>query len=433
MCKKIKVFFYLFLFISNIVIAQQVSFENKVTSNLFDMYGGGSNFQFAFDGIYDEVSMLVDYNRLYGGIQGKFGLSRLNFDGSTEQWGLSWVNDAAQMFRYGGYDWFIEYEARPGKTVIFSDDVYTYGSYLPVFNGNLESGNLGSDFGLLLKEDGLCIGIGVDFGLGSRTTQTSLVSGVSAGVSSVSGSNDAVLSKLSTTGSAGDVMVGNTALYSSKKVSDVVFDVNLLDLSKLPGFNFGVEYNYEDMFTVGLTARNLLSAVKGFTTKFVSGGIGNSESVAASLNFALIGIENMLLTAGFYINDDGVLSDYMVVDGTLFSTGFLVSSERMELAADFVCAWISTMLLPSKMCNNYSGYDTYIALRASYLASEHWKAELIIRGTASLGKGYATFFEANPNLQYVLNEHNSFSVGLDVISTSGYYNICIPCYWSYRM
>ncbi len=427
----------------------QTYFTNTVSSNVIDIYSDGSTgsgMQVAFDGIFNEVTTGFRSERIEAGITGKFGISRYNITDQSTQTalGLSWVNDAAQMFRYDGYDWFIDYRAFPWMSVIFSDDVYIFGSYLPVFNGNIESGNLGSDFGVMfnLLNNDLRIGLGVDFGLGSRTTQTTMVSGlVGATVSSVAGTKASTSTTATVTTAAlsdgnvkgvtpATVMVGNTALYSSKKVSDVAFDVDLSDISKkAPGINFGFEYDRPNSFGFGLVGRNLLKLANmnnSATERWTVGAYGH-----------IIANNDMLFTFGFSTDDDGVFGDYFVVDGFLLSFGFAASSGKLDIAFDFVTALVETLglkngVIPNRT-GNTTGFDVYAALSGTYHFSPSWSINLILRGTGAMAAGYSAFFEAYPNVKWQLNRRHSFGLGADIIATSGYYNINFPLYWSYRM
>ena len=67
----------------------------------------------------------------------------------------------------GGFDFGDSYiEIRPFEHVGFEfhEKIFTAGSYLPVWDDNASTGNIGSDFGLVIRPvDGLIIGGGLDF------------------------------------------------------------------------------------------------------------------------------------------------------------------------------------------------------------------------------------------------------------------------------
>ena len=412
----------------------QVSFQNTVSTGVVDIYGEPKeSVNCDFAGLYDEVNLGVRSERILAGINGKFGISRFEFGGSNEV-GLSWVNDAAQIFKYGGYDWFIDFKALPFMTVIFSDDVYTYGSFLPVFNGNLETGNIGSDFGVLLNflDNNLRVGVGVDFGIGNRTTSTSIegATGAEATIKLNTDGTEVVDGGTLTPTKTKGTFEGNSVLYSSKKISATGFEVDLSDPKKAPGVNLGIEYTYKDIFSVGATGRNLLRLNGDF--------FKNSDYFALGVYGSYTGLRNVLITGGLSINDDGIFGDYFVVDGTLVSLGFAAGNlgfadgkGQLEIAFDFVTAILSTAI--GSFENNYSGYDIYAALRGTYHFNQQWKLNLVVRGTGSIIYMLPALFEFNPGVTWQMNRHHSFGAGVDFLFTRAYYTVNFPLYWTYRM
>ena len=405
-----------------------VDFQNKLSSNVVNLYNSQSD----FDGIFDELSVNLEYGKLYAGIYGKFGFARLGGDINT--WGISWVGDGAQLGQYGGYDWYVEYWALPKVIFIFSDDVYLHGSYLPVFNGNLESANMGSDFGVIAVQDGVRLGIGIDFGLGVRTTTTTMSGGGTTTISSTAGATTTIYSGTATgTG----IMNGHSQGYSTKAIKATDFDIDLLYqtvlLNKFPPINLGLEYSYNDTLYFGATWRNMLaSIINSFPfVKEQFNTVYSSEPFSLSASIAYTGIENMLLTGGIAVNDDGVFGEYFVVDGTLLTFGFATGYDNMELALDVATAFISTMFFPDT--NNYSGYDIYAALRAIYHISSHITLDTVLRGSGSLVAGLSPFVELNPNFIWNITPHNSLSAGINVLLTNGYYNVNFPLSWTHTM
>lgn len=76
-------------------------------------------------------------------------------------------NDEKSYLEFSGYtvkDYWIEFSPVKILTLGFHDTINALGSYLPIWDDNLASGNLGSDFVFVLKPvDGLKIAGGIDF------------------------------------------------------------------------------------------------------------------------------------------------------------------------------------------------------------------------------------------------------------------------------
>lgn len=187
-------------------------------------------------------------------------------------------NDEKSYLEFSGYtvkDYWIEFSPVKILTLGFHDTINALGSYLPVWDDNLASGNLGSDFVFVLKPvDGLKIAGGIDF--------------------------------ISTIG------VINPA--SVQKPGEEIRATNLKT-------NLGVEYVADnELWSIGFTARNIFDDGRSF-------GLYGSFS----------GLDNWTFMGGFAINDEGVEGPLNVkVGGNILSAAIIYEHKKFDLSAELV-------------------------------------------------------------------------------------------------
>lgn len=187
-------------------------------------------------------------------------------------------NDKKSYLEFSGYtvkDYWIEFSPVKILALGFHDTINALGSYLPVWDDNLASGNLGSDFVFVLKPvDGLKIAGGIDF--------------------------------ISTIG------VINPA--SVQKPDEEIRATNLKT-------NLGVEYVADnELWSIGFTARNIFDDGRSF-------GLYGSFS----------GLDNWTFMGGFAINDEGVEGPLNVkVGGNILSAAIIYEHKKFDLSAELV-------------------------------------------------------------------------------------------------
>ena len=246
------------LFGASVFAETNVSFTNKVTSDVVEVTipnEGDTSAKFA--GVKEKVTVEVTSEKVNASVAGAFVYS-----GSEESQQVAWSGEA---------DWYVEYSPIDLLTVFWSDDIMTDGSYLPVVDDNVVVGNLGSDFGLLVKPvSGLRITGGMDF--------TSVFAG-----------------------------------------SDVHVDLN-----------FGADYNIKDYVTVGLGFRDVagkddfsfggfasVTAVKDLVVNI--GGAYNSEAPTIFGDTAAIAGNLLTLGASYSFQDLSLGFDFATNFGVDFA------------------------------------------------------------------------------------------------------------------
>ena len=125
----------------------ELAFENDLYTGIVDISNDGAS----FGGFEDEVIV-------------EFTSERVDFkvDATTDFL-------AQDEFELGEYDvdWYVEFRPVQMLTLGFSDPVFTTGSYLPLADDNIGTGNIATTNGfatILRPINGLRIGAGLDFG-----------------------------------------------------------------------------------------------------------------------------------------------------------------------------------------------------------------------------------------------------------------------------
>lgn len=140
------------------------SFENEIGSNVIDSWHWSSDddsidSKTKFAGVYDNVVADYDGGILKVGVDATFAATPWGYNndhGDKDYWTVNWDGDA---------DWYIEFNPFDMVGFGFSDELYTAGSYLPVFDGNISGGNYSTNgFAVLIRPaKEFTIGAGFDF------------------------------------------------------------------------------------------------------------------------------------------------------------------------------------------------------------------------------------------------------------------------------
>jgi len=132
--------------------AQEVSFENKLSSNLVDINITDAGSETAFSGFENETTVEYSSDQLDMGLTVKFNISKEDDDS---------ISIGAEDFVD---DYFIEFRPIELLGLGFHKGYAVAGSYLPCLDGEIEAANIGSDFGLFIRPiDGLVLAGGIDF------------------------------------------------------------------------------------------------------------------------------------------------------------------------------------------------------------------------------------------------------------------------------
>lgn len=253
-----------------------VSFSNELKSDVISSVSTKSPnedkiiTETAFAGFANETIAEVHTDKVSAGLEIHSFINSRKYRNSD--------NDEKSYLEFSGYtvkDYWIEFSPVKILTLGFHDTINALGSYLPVWDDNLASGNLGSDFVFVLKPvDGLKIAGGIDF--------------------------------ISTIG------VINPA--SVQKPDEEIRATNLKT-------NLGVEYVADnELWSIGFTARNIFDDGRSF-------GLYGSFS----------GLDNWTFMGGFAINDEGVEGPLNVkVGGNILSAAIIYEHKKFDLSAELV-------------------------------------------------------------------------------------------------
>ena len=132
--------------------AQEVTFENKLSTGIVDITITDDDSDNEFAGFENETTAEYSSDNLDMGVTLKFNLAKEEDDaisiGSEE-----YVDD-----------YFIEFRPVDVLGIGFHKGYSVAGSYLPCFDGEIEAANIGSDFGVFIRPiEGLVIAGGLDF------------------------------------------------------------------------------------------------------------------------------------------------------------------------------------------------------------------------------------------------------------------------------
>ena len=150
--KKLVIAGALCAFTAALSFAQEVSFENKLSSEIVNINISDDDTETSFAGFENETSAEYSSDNLDFGLTLKFNLAQEEDDS---------ISIGSEDFID---DYFIEFRPIDLLGIGFHRGYSVAGSYLPCLDGEIEAANIGSDFGLFVRPiEGLVISGGVDF------------------------------------------------------------------------------------------------------------------------------------------------------------------------------------------------------------------------------------------------------------------------------
>ena len=142
----------------------EVKFSNKVSSDIVEIVSNDDDTETEFAGIKNKTVFEYASDNLDAMIELVFWSKK-----ETDEKDPLDADDDKDYFAIGtgGFDFgdtFIEFRPFEVLGFEFHEKLNTAGSYLPVWDDNLSTGNMGSDFGVVVRPvEGLVFGAGVDF------------------------------------------------------------------------------------------------------------------------------------------------------------------------------------------------------------------------------------------------------------------------------
>ena len=244
-------------------------------------------------------------------------------------------------------DYYIEYRPVEILTIGFHDTINTEASYLPIWDDNASTGNFGSDFTVCLRPvNGLRIATGFDF------------------------------------------------------MSYFGMDADETDVNGQNGFiwNSGIDYTIEDLFSIGFTARNVLSKDRAF-------GFYSSLSAVEGLNLGL----------GFGINESGI-GEYEL-SGNILMLGASYENEdaAMNFALDFA----------TNFGNDQSEKDLYLAASWGWDFADDWALNTEVITGWNLNEADSGEYILHPFATWS-HEIHSIEAGLQVQFNENSSTVCFP-------
>ncbi len=150
--KKLVIAGALCAFTAALSFAQEVTFENKLSSEIVNINISDDDTETSFAGFENETSAEYSSDNLDFGLTLKFNIAQEEDDS---------ISIGSEDFID---DYFIEFRPIDLLGIGFHRGYSVAGSYLPCLDGEIEAANIGSDFGLFVRPiEGLVISGGVDF------------------------------------------------------------------------------------------------------------------------------------------------------------------------------------------------------------------------------------------------------------------------------
>lgn len=142
--------------------AQEVSFENTVSSDVVNIEINGGEFEGSFAGFENETVVEYSSDKLDLGLDILFGIGT---EKTLNDNGYLYIGQEDFAAGYSIEDYFIEFRPVELLGIGFHKAYALAGSYLPVEDDNVaDAGNIGSDLGLFIRPiEGLVIAAGLDF------------------------------------------------------------------------------------------------------------------------------------------------------------------------------------------------------------------------------------------------------------------------------
>lgn len=398
--KKLLAAFAAILACSSVFAEFSYRFYNKVYSDTMnirhvdeDYLGAPFDFKGDEDDSYTDTEFLGIYNRVYAEVKtdktDAMIKATFGFD--------DWTGDSDYGFHWTGYvdDWYVEYRPWSFLTLGFHDAIYMDGSYLPVFDDNLYSGNIGSE-----------------------------------GVTAVY-----IPSALN-----GALRIAATTPFTTKTNWAHADDEDTGDPDDTFDVGIGAIYTV-DLFQVGATIQDIfdgderrfgtyvnLPTLFGLCKELtVGGGFAHSEGNAVYDFDGSKTWDDYTYFGG--VNGENLLSSYLTYSGKVLVNAELVWNFNDD-------DWGSLVFVDDKGNVSAGGWDFYTAASVQFWISTPLSFEIVGKlvadtaqadGVDSLENIYAGEF----NIYYQLTQHSEVSVGASVDYFDKNYKVCFPCYWKY--
>ncbi|MBQ0052789.1 MAG: hypothetical protein KBT11_12140 [Treponema sp.] len=325
-----------------------------------------------FLNVDDEFKAELKTSKIDAMIKAKFAFGDLTNDGD---YGFKWKSEIE--------DWYVEYRPFDSITFGFHDAIYMDGSYLPIYDDNLYSGNIGSE-----------------------------------GITGVY--RPAALK--------GALRLAVTTPFTASRANYVLSDEDHEDVGKVNHtFNTGVGAIYTARyFQFGATVQDLFD--------------GNERRIGMYVNFPeLFGnVKEISVGGGFAHSADGwihgyggnsTFSDYTYfggVNGKNIMNAYFTYNGKSVINAEMVYN------LDSKG-NNY--WDFYTAASVQFWISSPLSitivGKLVTDIDAPKDKDLENIYAAEGRLNFKANKQNEFQAGVKADFFDGNSRICFPVYWKY--
>lgn len=396
-----KVVFFLTALLAGVSAFSEVSyrFYNKLYSDTLNIRHVDkdyleADFSFKQDKTdsYTDTDVLGIYNRVYA----EFKTDKTDAMVKATIGFGDFTNDDDYGFRWTGFvdDWYVEYRPWNFLTLGFHDGIYMDGSYLPVYDDNLYSGNIGSEGVTAVYRPEALNGALRIAATTPFTTNTNWVS-------------------------ADDDHNG---------VGDDTFDVG-----------FGAIYTI-DLFQVGATVQDVFD--------------GDERRFGSYVNLpTLFGLCKKLTVGGGFAHSEGgyvydydhnnTYNDYTYfggVNGENLLSSYITYNGKYVINAELVWNMNDNGLVTIKKLDDkayrYGGWDFYTAASVRFWLSRALSAEVVGKllcdtakedGEVSLDNVYAGQFK----LTLQLTAHSEVEASAAVDFFDGNYKVCFPCYWKY--
>lgn len=332
------------------VFAQvEIDAYNKIESNIVNItIPADSSAKTDFAGITDTAHVELKSAKVDALIEAKtdFGIKE-----STRL-----VNLVPEQYNYGLLsiavsDYYVEFRPIELLTIGFHNGVHVAGDYLPIWDDRVSAGNFGSSLLSLVVRPvtGLRIGAALE----------------------------------------------DMAAFGLDNVK--------------PGLNFGADYQYGDLGSLGFAVRNVLA----------SDDNGWKGTVGVYAQFAKLANKGLdYVNLGFALNDAGVKD----IKGNILSLGSSYTNGDFNVLLDFVTNFEA---------DKAGEKDVYLAVKPNYGITDDISVALKFSVVGSYAENSSADIVINPSVAYALG-NSAFEAGVNVeLETKGATKISFPVSWKY--
>lgn len=360
----------LFFSAAAFAVEGELSFTNKVSSDIVEISDGSADFA----GFTEKAVVTFDSEQLDFGITAKASdILKTKVDSETTP-GTTKTTVDLPLYGIDGTDtepgsfsWYIEFRPWQWLTFGWSDDVYTYGSYIPVEDDNVKGGNIAAEngFAVILRPiGGLRIGTAIDFSNLYTKTETGSVS-------------------------------------TEEKVN--------------PVWNFGIDYTYGELFSIGVAARDIL------------GKKGDDWNGSVGAYFAFTGLEGANFSLGYTFQDKKGIADVAAGQkSNLINFGASYGVGAFNIDFDTVFG----------DSTDPEAYDLYIGACPSFDINDNWSVDVTFTFKTDINEDAPNSKTASdificPEVTYGFNRH-TFALGFGMDFAGNSATFTIPVSWKYK-